>query len=281
MNFLGNFFLRRVTPLVLIILPFVLPYFKVQIDLSSFLTVVSLLFAILAGFFIAGATSNYLRLQELVSQEDAKVVSLYHLAHKIDSVAGENMADAVELYTMKSLDYELVDYAAHTEEELKGILEEIDKVEAHDETGFELIGLLHQIKSDMFAIHQEMYLTTQTITGPHHWIILVALSGMTIFMLLELRVPGDLFISSLVAMLSYAIFQILSLIYELDSNLFFAKKLGFKNAQQVFRGLNRSRYYPAYALKKKYVKNPIKPYRVGELEKISAGVLKRKITLVS
>ncbi|MBP9821947.1 MAG: hypothetical protein KBC81_00640 [Candidatus Pacebacteria bacterium] len=281
MNFLGNFLIRRVTPLVLIVLPFVLPYFKVQIDLSSFLTVVSLLFAILAGFFIAGATSNYLRLQELVSQEDAKVVSLYHLARKIDPIAGERMADAVELYTMKALDHELVDYAAYTEEELKGILEEIDKVEAHDETGFELIGILHEIKSDMFAIHQEMYLTTQTITGPHHWTILIALSGMTIFMLLELRVPGDLFISSLIAMLSYAIFQILSLIHDLDSNLFFAKKLGFKNAQQVFKGLNRPRYYPSYALENGFVKNPIKPYRVGKMDEVSAGVFKREITLVS
>ncbi len=276
-----SFFLRKIAPIILILLPFILPKFNIQIDLSTFLTVVSLLFAILAGFFIAGATSNYLRLQELISKEDSMVVSLYHLARKIDPQAGERMADTVERYTIKSLDYELLDYVAHTEDELKEILAEIDRVEAKNETGYALMQPLHQIKSEMFAIHQEMYLSTQTITGPHHWTILIALAGMTIFMLLELRVPGDFLVSTLIAILSYAVYQILFLIYELDSNLFFARKLGFKNAQQVFLGINKLRYYPAYAIENRFIKNPIKPYRVGGPEENFSGVLKRKIELIS
>lgn len=60
--------------LLLLLIAFNIPLFKLNFDVASILTVISFLFAILVGFFIAAATSNYLQLQSLIAEEDASLI---------------------------------------------------------------------------------------------------------------------------------------------------------------------------------------------------------------
>lgn len=54
---------------------FILPLFEIGDNLSSLVSATSTVFAIVAGFFIADAMSNYLRLQTLIAEENAALMS--------------------------------------------------------------------------------------------------------------------------------------------------------------------------------------------------------------
>ena len=66
--------------------------------------------------------------------------------------------------------------------------------------------------------------------------------------------------SVIVGVILFAIYQVLILLADLDSNKYLARKLGFKTPQYVFRAIGRLPYYPESVLG--WLK-PTRPYRVG------------------
>ncbi|MEN9561358.1 MAG: hypothetical protein RIQ56_631, partial [Candidatus Parcubacteria bacterium] len=68
----------------LFLVPFLIPAFTVSTDVGTLVTATSAMFAVVAGFFIADAMSNYLRLQTLISEENAALISVADYARKID-----------------------------------------------------------------------------------------------------------------------------------------------------------------------------------------------------
>jgi len=261
--------------------PFLLPVFDPGFDVGTILTIISLLFAILAGFFIATATSNYLRLQTLISDEDSNLISIYRYVKIIDPRMASAVSDAIDKYVIAGLDYDLLLFATPTRKLLEDIVNVVEKVKPSDERGLALLQNLHSEKSELFTTNQEMALTAKKIVSPRHWLILIILAVLIAGMLLSLR-NGSYMSSVVVSLSMVAVFETLLLIRAVDSNSFLAYQLAYENVQHIFVSIDKLPYYPASAFKEyRGLAEAIeKPYRVG-YPKSTENVADKEIRVVS
>lgn len=257
-----RFFLGLLLPCALVGGAFVAPLFQFTFDIATFLTVISLIFAILTGFFFAAATSNYLRLQSLISEINAGLVSLFALSKSIDEEASVAVADAIDAYMIADLDYELLGFDMVKSKEFRTLTTAIDRVTAHDERGSALLSTLHEKKEELRAAGFETALTSKTIISPGHWAILIALSVLVIILTLALR-DASFASRAFGASICMTIYLVLQLLHAIDSNLFLAQNLAFQDAQKVFLGVEKLPYYPEYALRLGYARPMFARYRVG------------------
>jgi hypothetical protein len=252
-------------PLTVLIfqISFVFPIFNLAIDVPTVLTSISLLFAILIGFFIAAATSNYLNLQSAISKEDSTLITVYELVKIIQPSSAKRIARLIDNYMIAALDYDLLDYAANTSDVFRALTKAIDDICIADKTKHVLVQNLQDAKGELVAYRMESMLATQCIVTKKHWIILSALSLLMAVMLLSLR-NGSFWTSFLIGMTIFAIYQTLSLLYEIDSNSFLADKIGYDSEpQSVFRAIGMPGYYPENALRLINKDRIGKKYRVG------------------
>lgn len=242
--------------------PFLLPQFEFHDDSGVLLTAVSLLFAILVGFFIATTTSNYLRLQTLIADANACLISIYNLILGIDPKKKLLIEDAIDNYMIASLDFELLDHTDKTKKEFNEVMDIANTIEPTNEKGLALYSELHSRMDDMLTNDQEISLTSKRIVSPRHWFIIILLATLLAISLLSFR--NDSFLISLfVGIMFVTIFHIMLLIHEIDINLFLSQQLSYKDPQQVFHGIGRQDYYPESAIKKGYAKPGLGPYRIG------------------
>ena len=265
-------------PALLFLLPFLVPMYGADFEVSTIVTIASLFFAILVGFFIAGATSNYLRMQTLIATEEGVLMSLYNYVCLIARDRSVEVVDAIERYIIAVYEFDTLGYADDTRKELHRIVEVVDSVAPHDALGTELYANLHSAKAQLYAINQEMDLTTKEIVTQRHWTILLALALLIVLLTLALR-DGSLLVNIVVSVLFLAMYQILVLVHEIDSNIFFASQLAYEPAQPFFDLTGRLHYYPAAAEKQGLLRDKKKPYRVGYVVETKRGP-KRKIKVV-
>jgi ABC-type multidrug transport system fused ATPase/permease subunit len=259
---LGRIFTDIFVPIFLLVLPFTLKPLNFGFDVATILTILSLIFAILAGFFIAAATSNYLRLQTLISEANASLISLFSLARLIQSSAAKKVGAAIDRYMIAVLDYDLLHYVPKTEKEFGEILDVIHKLKPTGEKAMAGLAYVYEQEYSLIRARQEKMLAAQTIVGPRHWFILVTFSILIAVLALALR-DGTVVSAVITAVLLYSTYQVLKLLYEIDSNEFLAKKVAYKNPQEVFIAIGHLPYYPAYAIERGYVREPKTDYRLG------------------
>ncbi len=112
--------------LLLFSAPFLLPRFAINSGLDGLVTPISTIFAIVAGFFIADAMSNYLRLQTLVAEENASLISLADDAEELDKKNSKNVYEAIDGYMVAQLNFNTLHHASRTEKETERIGAAID-----------------------------------------------------------------------------------------------------------------------------------------------------------
>lgn len=247
---------------VLFAIPFLWPKFSLGFDGNITLTVVSILFTILVGSFIAGATTNYFRLQQLISQFNAALVSLYGLARLVSPTKAPALAETIDHYMIASLDYDLLEFASRTEAEFTAVVDHVDRFRPEPGISESLFSSMHGEKTKLFELHQEMLLAVQTVVGPRHWFVLITLGVLIGYLVMALR-HDDILSGFIAGILMVSCFQVLKLLHDIDTNLFLAKRLAFQNPQQVFRGIGRLPYYPQYAIDRGNVASFPAAYRVG------------------
>jgi len=255
---------------VLFALPFFVPIFHVEFDVATVVTVTSLFFAILLGFFIAGATSNYLRMQTLVATEDANFMAIYNYTCLIAKEKKKAVADAIDAYFIEVLEFASLGYADDTRDELDKVIAVVDTVLSKDDNGRTLYQNLHNAKTQLYATNQETVLTSKTIVSSRHWAILITLTILIILLALALR-DGTIIWNAVIGVLFIVMFQTLILVHEVDSNIFLANQFKYGPPQAVFAAIGRLPYYPELAEKKGYLKNKPRPFRVGYTKMTKKG----------
>lgn|GEM_PF-5527512 len=128
------------------------------LSIRAKLTILFLLFAIIAGFAIAAATSNHLRMQSLIADEDAGLIEIYNLSKLISPLAAENVANAIDKYMIASLDHDLLTYAANTTTELKEIMNAVNEVIPKNDRGLSLFQNIHNRKIGPLHLFQFLYI---------------------------------------------------------------------------------------------------------------------------
>lgn len=266
-------------PIALIAGPFLIPVFDVGIDISITLTVVSLIFAILVGFFIATATTNYLNLRNLIAEDDGALLIMYNLAKIVNPAKEKELADAIDDYVMSALDFELNEYQEKTKEKYNKVIAIIDSLEPEDDKNRRIAALsyMQETKSNSLKTRQLIPLAAERIIGNLHWFIMGLLAALIVILLLALR-SEYLFSQLVVAVLSLSTYLILILLHQIDGNVFHEEQFSFKNSQRIFEALGRPHYYPSHAIETKRVKRLPDTYRVGFFDPEQPG--QRKVKLI-
>jgi hypothetical protein len=240
--------------------PFIIPLWKLNIDIPTFLTLMSLFFTILIGFFIASAAANYLRMQTLMTNEDANLVAIYYYARLIQPNSVPDVAAAIDDYMISALDFNKLDYAGSTVHKIEKILKTVDDIHPSNEEGLALLPYLHTVKNNIIALNREFALLSKEVVQARHWFIITILAIFISLLLLALR-TDSYFSSFLTGSLLIVIYQTLDLLHEIDSNLFLAKHIAYEDPQYVFTAIGKLPYYPETAVK--MIKQFPPAYRVG------------------
>lgn len=270
---------KFVVPIFLLALPLFFPAFYLSSDIGTFLTVISLLFAILVGFFISGATANYLRMRTLIANINASLIAIHNYSHIINAEQHSAVTKAVDSYLIATLDYDLLDFSGKAQQEFNDIIFLVDDIRSHDDIGAAVMQNLHNAKINLITNDEEIAITAKNIVSPEHWLILMILAGLIVILMLGLRDNG-ITLTLIIAVLNFAIYHILVLLYELDSSIFLARKLALQIPQRVFTAIGCLPYYPEYAMRLPHVMPSKKQsYRVGSF--VGTGKIKRKIRTVN
>lgn len=239
-----------------------LPLFQYSFDVPTILTMISLLFTIFVGFFFAAATSNFLRLQTLISNEDAALISLYNLSFQIDPQKAKAVAQAIDDYMISALDFPILTYAPFIQKELTAVIEAVDKITCRSAREVAILQILQQTKISLYSMNNESALTTKQVVSPSHWVIIFLLASSIIFLLFGLR-DGGIVSSIFLASITIIILLILRLLNHVDNNAFLAKQLAFQSPQVVFRSIGKPSYVPEVAFHINPRLSLSVPYRVG------------------
>ena len=245
-------------------IPLLVPVFKVDFDIATVLTVVSLFFAILIGFFLAAAIANHLRLQTLIADHNSKLMNIYRYVSMIDPSMSPALADTIDKYFIAVLDYDLLDFADFTSGELGEIINLVDSVRPKDSFGIQLVQNLHNEKDSLSSDNQEIAMVADRIVTNNQWLILIALSIIISFLLMALR--NDYWLTSvIVGIVMVAMYRTLKLTYDVDSNAILAAQLSYEDPQELFKLMGKLPYFPETGITDGSVDiTKYKSYRVGK-----------------
>lgn len=246
--------------IIFILLLFVVPFNFLNVDIANLLTATTVLFGILAGFFIAATLTNYFRLQSLIATETAKLISLRNFCIALEPELKKEMDEALDKYIISAFDFELINYIDQTWKEFNNIIKISDKIKRRDS---DLFATMMEIKGELVETRQELILTSRQIIGLSGWITLIVLAAANISLLYSIR-SASVVSSVFTVVISSAICLVLFLLYEIDNNIFAEEKLAFVIYQRVFKEIGKSPYYPEVSIKTGRVKL-IKgeTYRIG------------------
>jgi hypothetical protein len=255
-----NFILRSLaTILFFILLLFLFPKNLFIGDISNLFTAVTVLFGILTGFFIAATLTNYFKLQSLISEETAGLISLYRISIILSPKIKNEIASAIDKYLISAFDFELYNYIEKNWKEFNYIIKILDKIKVKNT---EIYQHFLQTRDNLFRIRQEIDLAGRKIIGFEYWMILIILSIIMIFLLYIMR-ESTISSSIFTVILSSTICLVLYSLYEIDTNTFAEEKLAFHIFQPVFKNIGKLPYYPLVSIKGRRMKPPKGKCRIG------------------
>lgn len=248
--------------LLLILTAFITPLFKFNFDVASILTVTSLFFAILIGFFIAAATSNYISLQSLIAEEDAGLITVYNYCHVIVPEKDSVTVDVLDKYAIAALSFELTEYVGKTQKEFDAVSKMVEETNFKDTRGGQLIQTLFEKKNSLYQTRQNIALVAQRIVTKSHWFVLCSLAILIDILLLAIR-DGSFFSYLITGILLIITYLVLVLLNDVDSNRFLEQAQAYDNSQQIFGVIGKPRYYVEDIIKSGRVSEPKGSYRTG------------------
>jgi len=246
---------------ILLAIPFFSPYFSIGKDSSTLVTATAAIFAIVVGFFIADTMSNYLRLQTLIAEEDASLISLADDAKRIDGKNFINIHRAIDEYMITQLDAGTLNHVLKTEKEFGQIVAAIDTLRSGPADG-DLFDHVLSMEENILSCRQEISLAAKKNLTPAHWAILVILAALVATTVLTVR-DGSLLTNLVTGFIIIAVQAVLVLLREMDGNYFLENKLAFENPREVFQAVSQPPYYPYFSSPRSHIPNESGIYRLG------------------
>ncbi len=244
------------------ILPFILPVIKIDIDLSMFVQISSTIFAIVIGFLIADSMSNYLRLQTLISEENASLISIAYDVKEIEPSNTIELYDSIDRYIIKQLDLDSLEHFDESQKEMDDIRIAINSIDDTHKNGLIYDHILSLVEKIIHA-RQEMRLATQKTLSSAHWYILSILSLSVVFSMFLIR-NGNIIVNILCGLVVLGVFLLLILLRDVDNNRLLEMKLAYRNPRDIFHAIGKPPYYPSFSPIKLRVPDEKGNIRVGK-----------------
>lgn len=265
-DIIGEYKWEMLVGVGLLLIPFVVPPFGVSTDVGTLVTATSTIFAVVAGFFIVDATSNYLRLQTLISEENAALISI---ADDAKEVGGKNFVrvhEAIDAYLIAQLDLNTLDHFQQTQKEIDRLDSAIHALSVQSE-GTSTFDHILALQEKIISCRQEMTLSAKKTLTFIHWTALILLAVLVVITVLAIR-DGTWFTNVVVGSMMLGILVILIVLRDIDNNSILERKLGYKNPSQVFHAIAKPPYYPYFVPSALRVPNNEGQMRIGKTGKI-------------
>lgn len=247
--------------IILFVAPFFIPAFNITANIDVLVTAVSTLFAIVVGFFIADAMSNYLRLQTLIAEENGTLIALAHAAREINPETFSALHDAIDAYIVAQLNQETLNHILQTEGEMRAIVTETDSL-IRGSSKDSRWDATHAMLRTVHTVRQEIALVAKRNLTIAHWAIMSILGLLLMLVILAVR-DGSIFFNLIASLMIVGSYTILVLLNEVDSNRLLEQKLSYENPYEIFLTIDKAPYYPWFS--PPYVRKPGRDgtYRLG------------------
>ncbi|MDP3985171.1 MAG: hypothetical protein Q8P82_00245 [bacterium] len=246
----------------LFLVPFIIPSFGVSTDVGTLVTATSTIFAVVAGFFIVDVTSNYLRLQTLIAEEDAALISIADDAQQVDGNNYVGVHEAIDAYMIAQLDLGTLDHFEQTQKQIDRLDASIHALLVQPE-GSVIYDHILALEEKIISCRQEMTLAAKKTLSLLHWLTLIALAALVVITVLAIR-DGYWFTNVVASSMMVGILAVLVLLRDIDNNSILENKLGYKNSTQVFHAISKPPYYPYFSAIKSRIPDKAGRLRVGE-----------------
>lgn len=244
------------------LIPFIIPPFGVNTDVSTLITATSTVFAVVAGFFIVDATSNYLRLQTLIAEEDAALISIADDARQVDLNNFARVHEAIDEYMIAQLDLNTLEHFEQTQKQIDRLDASIHAFSVTPEKSVFHDHIL-AMEEKIISCRQEMTLAAKKTLSLVHWLTLIGLATLVIVTVLAIR-DGAWFTNVVASSMMVGIMAVLIVLRDIDNNSILERKLGYRNSTQVFHAISKPPYYPYFSPVKSRIPNQAGQFRLGK-----------------
>lgn len=258
----------------LLIIPFVIPSFGVSTDVATLVTATSTIFAIVAGFFIVDATSNYLRLQTLIAEENAALISIADDVKEADSKNFVRVYEAIDAYLIAQLDLNTLDHFQQTQKQIDQLDAAIHSLSVQPE-GNLIFDHILALQEKVVACRQEMTLAAKKTLTFIHWSALIVLAILVVITVLAIR-DGTWLTNVVAGSMMLGILVILIVLRDIDNNSILERKLGYRNPSQVFHAIAKPPYYPYFVPPALRIPNNEGQMRIGKRVNETTGSARLK-----
>lgn len=244
-------------------------------ELKLIFTFIGGLFAILSGFFIASLWDRFTKIRTLISAESASLENLYKFYELVDKKIARKMAEKIDRYIIKSLEFELHEYQENLREEYFSLYEQLKflKGKRGSTIATRILSIFDQFTKD----RKEILSRGKDKLGIYHWTALILLAFLLISMWAYIQfndiagiVIGTIFI--------FAVFIVLVIVYDLNNLNWGSEQVNIEVYERVYDVMGMLRYYPEELLNRINIPDDIKEYRIGIL--VDKENYKRKIKKV-
>lgn len=223
--------------IVLTTVSFFVPISIAANSASTFLTVSTFIFAILAGFFIARQNNRYNNIRSTISNFDGNISAIYRSFETLSKKAQEKAGEIIKLHYNKILETGEWDFhfthKSSTITDLGNLLTETGGDENYpsikNETSSNMIASLDNLQT---ARKRMVSLQIERMPGGE-WILVIFLALLLIVSLLLIPSSSAIIDSVMKGIFGTLIIQVVILLYELDTLKLFESTLGESSAKDI------------------------------------------------
>lgn len=223
--------------IILTLVSFFVPFSVTAESASTFLTVSTFIFAILAGFFVARQNNRYNSIRTMIAEFDGNISALYRSFETMDKNAQKKAGEIIKAHYNKILKTGKWDYhfthKSSTITNLGNLLVETGKGKNYPSV--QNATVINMIASlDSLQIARKRMVSLQIERMPKgEWILMIFLALLLLASLLMIPGHGALVDSIMKGVFGSLILQVIILLYELDNLKLFEKTLGKTSAKDI------------------------------------------------
>lgn len=233
-------------------------------DIVTLRSASTLLFGILAGFFVAFLLNRFAAIRSLLTRESTMLMEIYTLAQAFGPDFARRTAEKIDAYLIVRFDGEnYFSFTARGRDALFSIFEDLGQVDLGSTQN--LVTMHRQFVATLreaISLRRETIVTGTITVSRLQWLPLLLLA--TILIVTLFYTKSDSLLSTLLtALLAYSIFLVLYVIKDLSDLKLGGNFLKFETIERVFEYIGKPRYYPASYFRTGLLQSDVERVRLG------------------
>jgi ABC-type multidrug transport system fused ATPase/permease subunit len=233
-------------------------------DIVTIRNVSSLLFGILAGFFVAFLLNRFATIRSLLTRESTMLMELYKIAQSFGQPFADRVADKIDAYLVIRFDKD--NYFRFSTRGKDALFSIFDDLRALEELSSQNLVSMHRhfvgTLRETIPLRRETIVTGNITVSFVQWCSLLLLAFILVASLYCLK--SSSFLSSLLTgLLAFAIFLMLYVVKDLSQLRLGGDYLKYETIERVFEHIGKLRYYPLSRIREGEIPSHVERLRLG------------------